>query len=146
MSVALIDHLSFGVRDLVRACAFYDAALAPLGLARLHTFEPEGPEHPWRSAGYGPAGTAAGAESIEAAQFWLEERPGATVAGAGFHLCFHADSRAKVHAFHAAGLAAGGTDNGAPGPRPHYDPPGYYAAFLTDPDGWQIEAVTFSAT
>ena len=50
-----------------------------------------------------------------------------------------------MHAFHAAGLAAGGTDRGAPGPRPHYQPAGYYAAFLLDPEGWRIEAVTFSA-
>ena len=144
MSVALIDHLSFGVRDLDRACAFYDAVLQPLGLARVHTFEAEGPEHPWRSAGYGPVGTA-GVDAIEAAQFWLEERPGATPAGAGFHLCFQAGDRAAVHRFHAAGIAAGGLDNGQPGPRPHYDPPGYYAGFLIDPDGWKIEAVTFSA-
>ena len=60
----------------------------------------------------------------------------------GTHVCFCAPDRAAVHAFHAAGLAAGGTDYGAPGLRPHYGP-GYYAAFLMDPDGWRIEAVTY---
>lgn len=61
----------------------------------------------------------------------------------GFHLCFWAADRQAVCAFHATGLAHGGQDNGAPGLRPHYADT-YFAAFLLDPDGWRLEAVTFA--
>ena len=131
----MLDHFSIGVRDLSAAIVFYDAALAPLGLNRLETLESEGAEHPFRSASYGRDG--------EPHTFWLEERPATVPAGPGFHIAFAAPNRRSVHAFHAAGLAHGARDNGAPGPREHYAP-GYYAAFLIDPEGWRIEAVTFS--
>jgi len=133
----LIDHLSIGVRNLDRAIAFYDAVLAPLGLRRLETLESEGAAHPHRSASYGRDG--------EPLTFWLEERPKSAPAGPGFHIAFAAPDRASVQAFHAAGLAHGARDNGAPGLREQYAP-GYYAAFLFDPEGWLIEAVTFSPT
>lgn len=133
----MLDHISIGVRDLDAAIAFYDAVLAPLGLSRLETLESEGAAHPHRSASYGRDGRLV--------TFWLEERPKAVPAGSGFHIAFAAPDRASVHAFHAAGLAHGARDNGAPGLREHYAP-GYYAAFLIDPEGWLIEAVTFSLT
>jgi catechol 2,3-dioxygenase-like lactoylglutathione lyase family enzyme len=134
----VIDHLSIGVTDLDRAVAFYDAVLGPLGFARLSFFdEPTGT----RSAGYGRPD---GRDANDGLTFWLEERIGATIGcPPGFHVCFAARDRAAVHAFHAAGLAHGAADNGHPGLRPYYDP-AYYAAFLIDPDGWRIEAVTFS--
>ena len=136
----MIDHFSLGVRDLDRAGAFYDAVLAPLGFVRLANWEPLA-GHPHRSLAYGPPGADAFGTQGEA-PFNIEERPDATPAGPGFHMCFAAPTRAAVHAFHAAGLAHGGADKGAPGPRENYGP-GYYAAFLLDPDGWWIEAVTY---
>lgn len=120
----MLGHLSFGVRDLDRASAFYDAALAPLGVTRV-----------WRNAkgvGYGAPG---GQDRLA---LFLVAEPSAP--GAGFHLAFDAPSEAAVDAFHAGALAAGGEDRGAPGLRPHYGPT-YYAAFVTDPDGYKLEAV-----
>lgn len=138
----MIDHFSLGVRDLDRMAAFYDAVLAPLGYVRLADWGATA-DHPHRSAAYGPAGNDPLGSQGEA-PFNLEERPGAAPAGPGFHLCFSAPTHAAVHAFHSLGLAHGATDYGAPGPREHYAP-GYYAAFLIDPEGWRIEAVTYSA-
>jgi len=136
----VIDHLSVGATDLARAIAFYDAVLAPLGLVRVAELD----DADGRSACWGPPGTAPAPEAVPgAAPFWVEERPGPMACPPGFHICFAAPDRAAVHAFHAAGLAAGGADNGAPGLRPHYDA-SYYAAFLLDPDGARIEAVTYS--
>jgi catechol 2,3-dioxygenase-like lactoylglutathione lyase family enzyme len=121
----ILGHISFGVEDLARATAFYDAALAPLGVVRV-----------WQSdkgAGFGWPG---GGDKLA-----LFPRPGAVRApGAGFHLAFDAPSRAAVDAFHSAALEAGGTDAGAPGLRAHYGP-SYYAAFVIDPDGYKLEAV-----
>jgi catechol 2,3-dioxygenase-like lactoylglutathione lyase family enzyme len=125
LDTPVFDHLSIGVSDLDRSVAFYDAALAPLGLVRLFRSP--------RAAGYGPEGFAG-------------EAPFALVAAAevgpmrGLHVAFIATTRAAVDAFHAAALAHAGTDDGAPGIRSHYDP-GYYAAFVRDPDGHRLEAV-----
>ena len=120
----MLGHLSFGVADLERATAFYDAALGPLGVVRVWT-SPKG-------VGYGPPG---GNDKL--ALFSVE----APVApGPGFHLAFDAPDRAAVDGFHAAALAAGGRDRGAPGLRPHYGAT-YYAAFVIDPDGHRLEAV-----
>lgn len=120
----MLSHLSLGVEDLERATAFYEAALAPLGVVCV-----------WRNprgSGFGPPG---GEDRLA-----LFHRPGeARAPGAGFHLCFSAPSRAAVDAFHAAALAAGGSDAGAPGLRPHYGAD-YYAAFVVDPDGHKLEA------
>ncbi len=119
----MIAHLSIGVKDLVAARRFYDAALAPLGYRCLYPRA----DH----AGYG----------AQAAYFWLNEvaRPVPPDPESGLHICFDAPSRAAVDAFHAASLAAGATDNGKPGVRPQYRQP-YYAAFVIDPDGYRIEA------
>lgn len=120
----MLDHLSFGVRELTRAIAFYDAALAPLGVARVWTKE--------TAVGYGPPG---GDDKLA-----LKLTRAPKVPGEGFHLAFTAKERAAVDAFHHAALRAGGVDVGAPGLRPQYGP-GYYAAFVDDPDGHRLEAV-----
>jgi catechol 2,3-dioxygenase-like lactoylglutathione lyase family enzyme len=120
----MLGHISFGVRDLTRALAFYDAVCLPLGAKRLWTFPDK--------AGYGPEG----GEDILA----LFVRDGAMAPGEGFHLAFKAPDRPAVRAFHAAALGNGGSDAGQPGERPHYGPT-YYAAFVIDPDGYKLEAV-----
>jgi catechol 2,3-dioxygenase-like lactoylglutathione lyase family enzyme len=119
----MIDHISIGVRDIARSKRFYDAALRPLGYACCN--ESEG------SLGYGGKAIA----------FWIgaSEHPVPADARSGLHVCFAAPSRAAVQAFHAAALANGGRDNGAPGLRADYGPD-YYAAFVVDPDGYRIEA------
>ena len=122
----MFDHLSLGVADLDRAAAFYDAALEPLGLVRL-----------WRSAravGYGPPGFTGEAPLA------LVVHAEAGAPGAGFHLALAAPSRVAVARFHAAAMAHGAADEGPPGIREHYDP-GYYAAFVRDPDGHRLEVV-----
>jgi catechol 2,3-dioxygenase-like lactoylglutathione lyase family enzyme len=121
----MLSHLSFGVEDLARATAFYEAALAPLGYVCVWRNE--------RGSGFGAPG---GNDKLA-----LFAKPGkARAPGDGFHLCFEAKKQAAVAAFHAAALAAGGTDAGAPGLRAHYSPT-YYAAFVIDPDGHKLEAV-----
>ena len=122
----MIDHISVGVSDLDRSARFYEATLAPLGLSRLLT----------RPASIGFGKTYP--------EFWIHLRAGmAPVApDNGVHICLRARATAEVDAFHAAALQAGGRSDGAPGLRPH-DRVRYYAAFVTDPDGNRIEAVTF---
>ena len=116
----ILDHIGFGVNDVEKTKDFYVKALAPLGIAVA--LEAEG----W--IGMGRDGRP---------QFWF----GGMGQGAGpIHLAFTARNRAEVRAFHAAAVAAGGTDNGAPGLRPHYHPD-YYGAFVIDPDGHNVEAV-----
>jgi catechol 2,3-dioxygenase-like lactoylglutathione lyase family enzyme len=124
----MIDHVSVGVSDLVRSARFYELALAPLGLTRLI-------ERP-ATVGFGKAYP----------EFWINLRSAMArvPAETGSHLCFRAKSTAEVDAFHAAALEAGGVSDGAPGLRPH-DRVRYYAAFVLDPDGNRIEAVTFPA-
>ena len=122
----MLSHLSLGVRDLDRTSAFYDAALAPLGIVRV-----------WRvhdAVGYGIPG---GQDKL--ALFLHADADAPLAAGPGFHLCFSAPSSAAVDAFHAAALLHGGRDDGAPGLRPHYGAT-YYAAFVRDPDGHKLEA------
>ncbi len=116
----MLDHVGIEVSDLDRSKAFYSAALAPLDYTLAYEFD-EG------------AGFSSG-EGIP--DFWLRAGDPKTAT----HVAFHVKKRSAVHAFHEAGLAAGGTDNGAPGPRPHYGPT-YYAAFVHDPDGHNVEAV-----
>ena len=123
----VFDHLSVGVSDLERAASFYDACLAPLGYVRLRQNA--------RSVEYGPEGY--GAESPFAI---VESGPDAKPPGRGFHLAFLAPSRGAVEHFHAAALSNGGVDEGSPGVRENYHP-GYYAAFVRDPDGHRLEAV-----
>ncbi|KRF00609.1 glyoxalase [Frateuria sp. Soil773] len=116
----MFDHLTLPVRDLARSRDFYMQALAPLGIGPAMEF---------------PGVLALGREGRP--QLWLA---GSASVSAPAHLAFAAASRAQVDAFHAAALRAGGSDNGAPGLRPHYHPD-YYAAFVHDPDGHNIEAV-----
>ena len=122
----MIDHVSVGVSDLQRAARFYESALAPLGLSRLVTR---------------PATVGFGKNYPE---LWINLRAGmAEVAPeSGIHICLRAKSAGEVDAFHAAALDAGGQSDGVPGLRPH-DRVRYYAAFVRDPDGNRIEAVTF---
>ena len=117
----MLDHVTLGVRDFGRSQDFYDLALAPLGIKRLYA---EGTDF----AGYGRA---------KKAFFWIGLR---RIAQTGVHIAFKAADRETVDRFHAAALAAGGRDNGRPGLRPHYHE-SYYGAFITDPDGHNIEAV-----
>lgn len=123
----MLDHIGLAVADFDRAKAFYSAALAPLGVAIVHevTAQETG-SIPF--AGYGEG---------DRAYFWIG--PDAKPKG-GVHAAFAAPSRETVDAFHRAAIAAGGRDNGPPGLRPHYHAH-YYAAFVLDPDGNNIEAV-----
>ena len=123
----MLDHIGLAVADFDRARAFYRAALKPLGLGvvmEVTAEETGGDAH----AGFGDEGKPF---------FWIGT--GAKPKG-GAHVAFAAQTRAEVDAFHAAAIAAGGRDNGAPGLRPHYHP-NYYGAFVFDPDGNNIEAV-----
>lgn len=130
----MIDHMGVTVRDLAVARRFYDAALAPLGIAMVMEVKPE-ESGGYHGVGYGRHGKPS---------FWVssdDRRPaGNDAPGEGIHIAFAADDRAAVDAFHAAAMAHGGRDNGAPGIRPHYHP-NYYAAFVLDPDGINVEAV-----
>lgn len=122
----MIDHITFGVSDFERSVAFYDRAFLPLGVTRLFDVPLEhsggvkvtgyGDDRPW---------------------FWLAEE---RATSGMLHIALQSKDRASVDAFHAAALGAGGKDNGAPGPRPHYHEH-YYGAFVLDPDGHNIEAV-----
>ena len=122
----MLHHVSFAVADLARAAAVYDAALGALGYERVWTAKD--------AVGYGVAG-GGDRFAIRALAPTVPPPP-----GPGFHVAFAARDRGAVDAFHAAALAAGATDNGAPGLRPQYGPD-YYAAFVIDPDGYRIEAV-----
>lgn len=128
----MIDHVGLAVRDLGRAGEFYRAALAPLGITVLVEVDETMTGGHGAHLGFGAEGRAF---------FWI----GTASAPAGaVHVAFAAPDRARVDAFHAAALAAGGRDNGAPGLRPQYHP-GYYGAFVLDPDGNNIEAVFHGA-
>lgn len=122
----MLDHVSLGVSDIDRSRRFYDAALRPLGLVRIVDFG--------RGSDYGAAPGSLGVE------FTITRETGIKAPVPGAHLCFRAPSRAAVDGFHAAALAAGGRDDGAPGLRPRYHAD-YYGAFVLDPDGHRIEAV-----
>ncbi|MES2989731.1 MAG: VOC family protein [Pseudomonadota bacterium] len=124
----MIDHVGFAVSNIDKSKAFYEAALAPLGITLLATVPPEVTE---------AGGTALGFGKDNKPFFWVGDNERV---GQGTHIAFAVDSRAEVDAFHKAALAAGGTDNGAPGIRAHYHP-NYYGAFVLDPDGQNIEAV-----
>jgi catechol 2,3-dioxygenase-like lactoylglutathione lyase family enzyme len=119
----MIDHVSIGVRDVAKTRRFYDATLKPLGYKCLS----EG----GGSLGYGG----------DAVALWISgaERPVPADMQSGLHFCFSAPTARSVDAFHAAALSNGGRDNGKPGLRADYGP-GYYAAFIIDPDGYRLEA------
>jgi catechol 2,3-dioxygenase-like lactoylglutathione lyase family enzyme len=119
----MIDHIGIPVTDLDTSVAFYTKALAPLGFAVVMRVD--------QGAGFGVGGKP---------EFWI---------GAGnptdrIHVAFRAKGRGDVRAFHAAAIAAGGTDNGAPGVRADYHP-SYYGAFVLDPDGHNVEVVCHDA-
>jgi catechol 2,3-dioxygenase-like lactoylglutathione lyase family enzyme len=116
----MFDHVVFGVSDYAASKAFYLKALEPLGLRVV------------QEGALGIELSADGKSSL--CLFQTAEKP------AHLHLAFVADTRDQVKAFHRAGLAAGGMDNGAPGLRPNYHAH-YYAAFVLDPDGHNIEVV-----
>ncbi len=122
----MIDHTGISVVDFEAAKTFYDKAMAPLGASLLYMV-PEQYTGGARVGGYGR----------DRPVFWLHET---RTSAPGRHYAFAANSRADVDAFHKAAVVAGGRDNGAPGLRPHYHEH-YYAAFVFDPDGNNIEAV-----
>ena len=119
----MLNHVSIGVRDIVRTKKFYDAALKPLGYKALSDGA--------TSLGYGK----------DAVVLWISQtdKPVPADTASGLHFCFDAPTRRSVAVFHAAALGAGGKDNGEPGLRTDYGP-NYYAAFVVDPDGYRLEA------
>lgn len=125
----MLHHVSLGVSNLERSGEFYDAVLLPLGYVRVWAHEID--------IGYGTAG---GDDKLA-----LKFRGNFVTPPAGFHLAFAAPSRADIDRFHAVALRHGGTDNGPPGLRPGYGS-GYYAAFVIDPDGYELEAVIIEPT
>jgi catechol 2,3-dioxygenase-like lactoylglutathione lyase family enzyme len=128
----MLHHLSFGVADLERSAAFYDAVLAPLGYVRVWTHAASD-VHKEAAIGYGlPGGDDQFAIRLRSA--------GVVVPTDGFHVAFRASSKAAVTGFHRAALESGGIDNGGVGFHPEYGPT-YFAAFVIDPDGYRIEAV-----
>ena len=124
----VLDHVSITVRDLARAARFYDAVMSSLGVKKVYQKED--------SIGYGERNRP---KDDGHSYFSVYQSDTANV-DRRRHWCFRAQSAAQVRAFHAAGLAAGGRDAGAPGLRPDYHP-AYYAAFLEDPEGNRVEAV-----
>ncbi|MBL9075108.1 VOC family protein [Tabrizicola sp.] len=127
----MFSYISLGTRDIARAIRFYDAALAPLGHRRIAGYDPEDRSAAWGLDDPGP-------------HLWVtppfDGQPASS--GNGTMVSFLAETRAAVAAFHAAALAHGGSDEGAPGPRPEYGPH-FYAAYVRDPDGNKLNAVCY---
>lgn len=124
----MLDHIGLTVSDFARSRAFFDAALAPLGIGVVMEVTPEQTGGASQHLGYG---------SEQRPYFWIGT--GGPPTGR-LHVALAAKDRAAVDAFYAAAMAAGGQDNGPPGLRAHYHPT-YYGAFVLDPDGHNIEAV-----
>lgn len=122
---SIISHVSLGTNNYAAARAFYDKVMPTIGVKRVM-------EHEAVAAAYGKAFP----------EFWIQQPfdGGEANVGNGVHVCFIADSQEQVKAFYEAGIAAGATDDGPPGPRPDYGEY-YYAAFLRDLDGHKIEAM-----
>jgi catechol 2,3-dioxygenase-like lactoylglutathione lyase family enzyme len=123
----MIDHVSIAVRDLAKSERFYAGLLAPLGMRKLR-------EWPHAAVGFGK----------KYPEFWINRRKAMdrVAEDSGVHICLRATDTRAVEDFHAAALKAGGSSDGAPGVRAQYHD-AYYAAFIRDPDGNRIEAVTF---
>lgn len=132
--MSLLDHITLNVSDYPRSKAFYEKALAPLGVKPIMEF-----------------GQACGFGRGRKPDFWIGrgpssfQKPEHLAIITPVHIAFSARSRDEVNAFHAAALAAGAKDFGPPGLRPMYHP-NYYGAFVLDPDGHNIEAVIHDAT
>jgi catechol 2,3-dioxygenase-like lactoylglutathione lyase family enzyme len=127
METPMIDHVGFPVSDFARAKAFYTNALLPLDYRLvMEVTQEQNDGDP--SAGFGADGKP---------DFWIGGEGGLNKP---LHVAILAKDRAAVDAFYKAAIAAGGRDNGAPSIRPHYHP-NYYAAFVFDPDGHNVEAV-----
>lgn len=125
----MLDHVFLTVSDLQRSIAFYETALAPLGITHVLDYDgADGPEGHPDLKGFGCNGRIF---------FWLKAGPADSRAA---HVGFIAKGEAEVRAFYQAAMAAGATDNGAPAAREYYDPR-YYAANVLDPDGYSLEAV-----
>ncbi|WP_137174177.1 VOC family protein [Massilia sp. HP4] len=124
--MSLIDHIEFAVRDTEVSRLFYERALAPLGFELIITVGPEGTRTGGNRHGLGTNGYPC---------LWLHE---GEPHGKGTHIAFAAEARSLVDAFYEAALAAGGRDNGPPGIRQHYHA-NYYAAYVLDPDGVNVE-------
>lgn len=125
----MLDHVFITVSDLDRSIAFYERALAPLGIVHAVDYNgKDGPEGHPDLKGFGSDGRVS---------FWLR---GGQADARSAHIGFVADSRAMVEAAYAAAIAAGGKDNGPPAARLYYDPR-YYAANVLDPDGYSLEFV-----
>lgn len=130
----MLDHISIAVKNFEESQRFYDETLAVIGYERLMSFDNE--EH--QVAGYGKNSKPAfwiGAKK-KLTEEDLQEQIGQA---AGFHVGFEALDVESVHKWYEKCLHLGGKDNGKPGPRPEYHP-GYYGAFIVDPNGWRIEA------
>lgn len=128
----MLDHVSFCVNHFQDSLHFYDETLALLNVERLMTFDTDGLQIAGYGVGHKPS-------------FWIAGSSGADVTenigkARGLHVAFQASTPAAIAAWHKKCLELGGTDNGLPGPRPEYHP-GYYSAFIIDPNGWRIEAV-----
>jgi catechol 2,3-dioxygenase-like lactoylglutathione lyase family enzyme len=123
----MFDHVGFPVKNYKKSKAFYMQALAPLGFGLVMEVSSER-QGDKGHAGFGTEGRP---------RFWISE---GDVDKGSMHVAFKAKSRKAVEQFYEAALKAGGTDNGAPGLRPHYHE-NYYGAFVRDPDGHNIEAV-----
>ena len=135
----MLDHMTFRVTDIARTKAFYTAALAPLGYNLCF-------EGNYGSNMLGFAYPDPAEPDGKKADVWFIDGPspyGGPAATTGCHLAWRAATRDQVDAFYRAAMEVGGKDNGAPGLRPHYHP-GYYAAFVLDPDGCNLEAVHHS--
>ena len=127
----MIDHMGVAVSDAARSKAFYEAALRPLGMKCLTEVSAE--QNGSGGAAYGFGGAGGG-------EFWVGDNE---KVGEGTHVAFRAETRAQVDAFYEAAIAAGARDHGKPGLRPNYGP-NYYAAFVYDPDGINLEAVCYA--
>jgi catechol 2,3-dioxygenase-like lactoylglutathione lyase family enzyme len=126
----MLDHIGLRTLEFAKAKRFYTAALKPLGYELVMEFGPDDAID-YQGAGFGVGGKP---------DFWIGVGP----ANGPVHVAFSAANRQAVDAFHAAAIAAGGKDNGLPGPRAHYHP-NYYGAFVLDPDGNNVEAVCHRA-
>ena len=125
----MLDHIFLTVSDIDRSIAFYEQALAPLGIEHAVDYDgKDGPEGHPDLKGFGRDNRVS---------FWLQQ---GTPASQAVHVGFLARSEAEVRDFYLAAMSAGASDNGAPGARLHYDPR-YYAANVLDPDGYSLETV-----